>query len=507
MAELDPSLILEDYNDDADSQPCPICGDDDNEELLLLCDGCDVASHTYCVGLDEVPSGLWFCCHCESRRFRPESSRPQNRQTRRTRAEVRRTRTRNQIQALHWARVWQSVWDHLNLDLDFPFDDEQAADRLIRQRRREAANRQEFRTWERRFRQAERRGVANRHRLTASDLLEVGRGWPSRPRERVESPEPESVDEIRAWNAFERAREIQETPSSNRRKRKSPTSSPAEPEQPQGERRLKRPRTRRTEELAELLERGEPSRAGRPPNSASSPPADTGPTFLQSLLKEVEDSSTPLLPNPTFSTDLPTRPANMSSSEPSSPALSPIHSNRSSPRLSSRTSPYLTNGPASPASSTSDIALSSPEFSPPCSPARNNHAVDQTRLSRQLRRLQPGNHGTSLSPSRSRSSETSPARADLSLHIKSDLQKIVRAALKPHYRKHLVSKEEYTEINKRISRMLYELAASKESGDPTNVESKARWIRFANNEVTKAVQRIQDSRSNEASESSGAASS
>ncbi|WEW61175.1 hypothetical protein PRK78_006665 [Emydomyces testavorans] len=510
VAEIDPTLIIEDLIDDSDSQPCPICGDDDNEDLLLLCDGCDTASHTYCVGLDSVPSGPWFCCHCEGHRPpQSESPRPHSRSRRRTRAEVRRVRTRNQIQALHWARVWQSVWDHLNLDLDFPFDDEQAVDRIIQQRRREAANRREFRSWERRFRHTERHTGTNRFRDNTSDLLEIGRGWPSRPRQRVETPEPESVDEIRAWNAFERAREIQEGPNSNRRKRKSPTASPVETEQAQPERKLKRPRTRRPEDLAERLERGESSRANRSANAAASPSADTGPTFLQSLLKEVEDSSAPHRVNSTISSsNLPYRSAGQTSPGPSSPALSPVSSNRSSPRPSSHTSAHFTNGPATPVSSTSDPDPSSPEFSPSCSPAQDTAAVDQARLSRQLSRLQSGvYHRNSSSPSRLRSSESSPTRAELSLHIKSDLQKIVRAALKPHYRQHLVSKEEYTEINKRISRMLYDLAGSKESGDLMNAESKARWACFANSEVTKAVQKIRELKSSDASESSGAASS
>ncbi|KMU77986.1 hypothetical protein CISG_06895 [Coccidioides immitis RMSCC 3703] len=435
VAEIDPTLIIDDLVEDSDSQPCPICGDDDNEDLLLLCDGCDTASHTYCVGLDSVPSGPWFCCHCEGHRpLQSEPSRPRNRSSRRTRADVRRTRTRNQIQALHWARVWQSVWDHLNLDLDFPFDDEQAADRIIQQRRREAANRREFRTWKD---DSGSLATPTTTRLdNASDLLEI-------------------------------------------------------------------------EELAELLERGESSRAARPVNSAGSPSAESGPTFLQSLLKEVEDSSGPHRINGTLpNANVPCQCVDSTSPGPSSPALSPTSSNRSSPHPSSYTSPQLTNGPTTPISSTSDAALSSPEFSPSCSPARDAAGVDQTRLSRQLRRLQPRrDNNDSSSPSRLRSIESSPTRSELSLHVKSDLQKIVRAALKPHYRKHLVTKEEYTEINKRISRMLYEFAASKESGDPMDAESKARWAHIANNEVMKAVQRIQELKSNEASDSSGAASS
>lgn len=46
---------------------CNNCGDDD---LLLLCDMCDSAAHTFCVGLGRaVPLGDWFCRSCEESRI------------------------------------------------------------------------------------------------------------------------------------------------------------------------------------------------------------------------------------------------------------------------------------------------------------------------------------------------------------------------------------------------------------------------------------------------------
>jgi len=46
---------------------CNNCGDDD---LLLLCDMCDSAAHTFCVGLGRtVPLGDWFCHSCEESRI------------------------------------------------------------------------------------------------------------------------------------------------------------------------------------------------------------------------------------------------------------------------------------------------------------------------------------------------------------------------------------------------------------------------------------------------------
>ncbi|KAJ4959888.1 hypothetical protein NE237_019798 [Protea cynaroides] len=44
---------------------CSECNGKANESLLLLCDLCDSASHTYCVGLGAtVPEGDWYCHDC-----------------------------------------------------------------------------------------------------------------------------------------------------------------------------------------------------------------------------------------------------------------------------------------------------------------------------------------------------------------------------------------------------------------------------------------------------------
>jgi hypothetical protein len=82
---------------------------------------------------------------------------------------------------------------------------------------------------------------------------------------------------------------------------------------------------------------------------------------------------------------------------------------------------------------------------------------------------------------------------------------MVSSALKPHYRQKLISKDEYTDINRRISRMLYELVGPAEALDG---ETKARWQRVAREQVNKTVNQLREAnKSNEASDSSGAASS
>ncbi|XP_051998007.1 bromodomain adjacent to zinc finger domain protein 2B isoform X2 [Xyrauchen texanus] len=47
---------------------CQICRKGDNEELLLLCDGCDKGCHTYChkPKISSIPDGDWFCPACIS---------------------------------------------------------------------------------------------------------------------------------------------------------------------------------------------------------------------------------------------------------------------------------------------------------------------------------------------------------------------------------------------------------------------------------------------------------
>ncbi|KAJ7956522.1 PHD and RING finger domain-containing protein [Quillaja saponaria] len=44
---------------------CSVCHGMEDESFLLLCDLCDAAAHTYCVGLGHnVPEGDWFCNDC-----------------------------------------------------------------------------------------------------------------------------------------------------------------------------------------------------------------------------------------------------------------------------------------------------------------------------------------------------------------------------------------------------------------------------------------------------------
>jgi bromodomain adjacent to zinc finger domain protein 1A len=43
-----------------------VCKKNDNEDLTMLCDGCNVACHIYCLDpkLDAVPQDAWYCAKC-----------------------------------------------------------------------------------------------------------------------------------------------------------------------------------------------------------------------------------------------------------------------------------------------------------------------------------------------------------------------------------------------------------------------------------------------------------
>lgn len=89
------------------------------------------------------------------------------------------------------------------------------------------------------------------------------------------------------------------------------------------------------------------------------------------------------------------------------------------------------------------------------------------------------------SPIRTQSHDaSSPTRPTLSAAQKADVQKLVSAALKPHYHEQKISKDEYTVINRDVSRMLYDKIEDFEALD---LEGRAKWAEVAGEEVNKAV--------------------
>jgi hypothetical protein len=95
-----------------------------------------------------------------------------------------------------------------------------------------------------------------------------------------------------------------------------------------------------------------------------------------------------------------------------------------------------------------------------------------------------------------RSSDNSPSRPKLSLAVKSDIQKLVGSWLKPYYRSKTITKDEYTDINRTISRQLYDRVGDVEA---LELDAKSDLEKTAKEAVEKAVgglkqkQRMEDS--------------
>ena len=355
------------------------------------------------------------------------------------------------------------------------------------------------------MRVAELAGGSNRFRETVTTLLDTD----SRPRRGGPTQPPqETAEEVAAWDAFAEARNepatTQVSPPRSR-KRKSRTSSPAQ-EAPTSDLPTRENKRRRSNPSSRPTLQPRPvSQASPPPPQISPQPRpqnvldSAAPSFLQSLLQEVEDSAGPAnmvshRPSPRY----PNSPAaEQHSPRPSSPATS----NPSSPRALSATPPPLTNGfrPISPPGLSSTIQ---PVFPPaPQSPPRvrspelgDRHTQPTTReaatrvppapdLARpKPRRPRIPQHVQAVRP---RSNDTSPSRpTPLSADAKADVQKLVAAALKTHYQDQKISKDEYTTINRDVSRMLYDKIGDFEALD---LEGKARWEKVASDEVNKAV--------------------
>ncbi|XP_062315265.1 bromodomain adjacent to zinc finger domain protein 2A [Osmerus eperlanus] len=70
---------------------CLLCRKGDNDEYLLLCDGCDRGCHMYCLRpkVTQVPEGDWFCPTCSSKED-DESQQTQRSSKQRTRVKKRR---------------------------------------------------------------------------------------------------------------------------------------------------------------------------------------------------------------------------------------------------------------------------------------------------------------------------------------------------------------------------------------------------------------------------------
>lgn len=502
VADIDPSMLIEDdyiLEDDGSYDACMICDEFGDSSQLMYCHSCEQLCHVFCAGLDRMPTrGPWYCQGCMEN---PELLATAGRRgTPRGPAAFVNGRSRLPRRAGapdEWVGVWQSVWDRLHFDLEFPFEDDEQSDN------RSEAQRRENHEWERRFELARTLGAGNRFRAAADNVHVRQPPIPrSRPNNRVlhrESPKPrnpESQEELRAWNQFEKAREQikqqedQSTPNdtsnSRRRKRKSVDSSPAEPEPQDQEpgRKLKRPRTRLNIDTAESSTAAARRNTVTHEQNHTSPPAEakdtsdasTAPGFLQSLLHEVEVDKFAehdreiAAPQPKrVIVDRACSPQN------SSPGLSPVY-----PTPHGMTTPPPLNLSRSKSPQQGEEAQLSPTYSP------YSPADDEARRGR--RKLPLRSPGLSSPP---RSKDSSPSRSSsLSYSTKAELQRMVTVALKPLYVKKEISKQEYTEINRDVSRLIYERVGDAGAEALADQETREKWQSMAGEEVDTAVKNL-----------------
>lgn len=76
----------------------------------------------------------------------------------------------------------------------------------------------------------------------------------------------------------------------------------------------------------------------------------------------------------------------------------------------------------------------------------------------------------------------------MTLSTKMQIQKLVSAALKPAYKKRHINTEQFTDINRDVSRLLYDMVA--ESGYSSDGTDEDRWRTIAAAEVDRSVKRL-----------------
>jgi hypothetical protein len=474
------------------TEPCPVCNQAHNEDVLLLCDGCDAAYHTYCLGLDSVPEGHWYCMECQEVFDQPVtnnladeveiiSERPLHRSRPTTRTHIfprtRQRARRAQIQArsVAWEGAWGQlagrVYDVIGVDLDNDEDDESLEDYRRSQRQRDREHR-EYQRWQQRI------SIANRLGAGAVFANNIPRALATT----VQRPQPtrQTEEEAQAWSALESARNDGGPSATGASRRRKERHEPDEVEGPaqEPERPRKRPRTRRVQVYD-----------GAPASSdTNGPNQEERPSFLSSLLKEVEN----FIPSDEDNARSPFR--YTGGGEAASPVTSPSPSSHNSPRAITITPPpmpSIANGRQSPLSSyvepryqrpPQSLSRGSPETSD-----SERRPKEKAAAQSEIRQPRPQRRVIVSSAALARSPEVSPVRPALPLEAKQSINSIVRAALKPHWRAAELTSEQYENINRDVSRKLYE-----EVTDPSALNDDARrsWEKIATREVSRAVQEL-----------------
>ena len=65
-ATISSSMPIEDVDSIEDSIVCSVCNNGDNEEnnLIVICEKCNLPVHQACYGIKKIPEGDWLCSAC-----------------------------------------------------------------------------------------------------------------------------------------------------------------------------------------------------------------------------------------------------------------------------------------------------------------------------------------------------------------------------------------------------------------------------------------------------------
>lgn len=420
-------------------------------------------------------------------------------------------------------RAWQHAWQRLDSDLEF-LDQEQAAtvilagEQLRSQRARQVA------------RMMRRREVAAAQTDGGPNAFDEPLAWmvpTSRPRTFPHSHQPISEEEQSAWRMFDIAEGLEKSPRKrSRRTSRELTRSPvSDNEKP----RRKRPRTRRDSQLfGENNKNGESSCSSPavPGSMESVNPGYAAPgSYLGSILESIAKSAETTTPDPPpvglwgvgLSKMRPVSPEPSNATSPQSRPISPVglppFSMTSPPRSRPHSPAESSRIPFSPSSPTRrtptvfhvqpaparawNLSPSSPPTSRANSPIQRQQQLKSSCTLSDVDDLgSDDNRGGASSSSDTDSKSNRKDRhkhrqggggsyLSITAQDKADIANMVRSVLKPLYPARL-SKDDFTEINKSVSRKIYQLLEADQDSDVAS--DKEKWVKVVEEEVKLAVE-------------------
>ncbi|EPY51271.1 CTD-binding SR-like protein rA9 [Schizosaccharomyces cryophilus OY26] len=411
-AEAPPEFIETD-----DMTRCVICGGSQQQDVLLLCDGCDDAYHTFCLELDEVPENEFYCPNCvflNNDNVNTLASRISLSHRRRTNGRAARASRVSQRQQRAWTRAWNAIrnraWETLNSDLsyysldgDIPRRDH-ASDLL-------------------------RRRIENARLRSDSNVNDEQQQQPPF----VQTPVTND-SERKAWNDFDVMLHNNEDHSNTGDRSNHKASTPAE--------RSSAADTNQRKKLKKPVHRNRSISISTALGSSSNQSTTNDEAHKPSLLANLIDNIN--RPSPSSQTDsqflskvqsiLKRSQEGTSSNNSNEPHLTPLFSN-----LSPQSSPPPRLESSSPISS---------HFDGPSQPTEPGEILDNDYSQTSIdRRTVPRSSG--------RRELTKSTK--LPYEVKYRIERLVNAALKPYYRDAKITKEQFAKFNKNISRSLYTL--------------------------------------------------